>query len=39
MEEADILGDNVAIMLKGKIHCYGSPLFLKRKFGESAKLA
>jgi ATP-binding cassette subfamily A (ABC1) protein 3 len=33
MEEADVLGDRVAIMAKGKVQCYGSPLFLKRKFG------
>ena len=33
MEEADVLGDRIAIMAKGKVQCYGSPLFLKRKFG------
>ena len=33
MEEADVLGDRIAIMAKGKVKCYGSPLFLKRKFG------
>jgi hypothetical protein len=35
MEEADVLGDNIAIMVKGKIYCYGSPMFLKKKFGET----
>ncbi|CAM1320016.1 ABCA3 (predicted) [Pycnogonum litorale] len=33
MEEADALGDNVAIMSHGKIFCCGSPFFLKKKFG------
>ncbi|KFM79745.1 ATP-binding cassette sub-family A member 3, partial [Stegodyphus mimosarum] len=33
MEEAEILGDRVAIMTEGEIQCCGSPSFLKRKFG------
>ncbi|XP_035229229.1 ATP-binding cassette sub-family A member 3-like isoform X2 [Stegodyphus dumicola] len=33
MEEADILGDRVAIMAEGEIQCCGSPMFLKKKFG------
>lgn len=33
MEEADLLGDRIAIISEGSIHCCGSPLFLKRKFG------
>jgi ATP-binding cassette, subfamily A (ABC1), member 3 len=33
MEEADILGDRIAIMTKGKSSCCGSSLFLKKKFG------
>ncbi len=33
MEEADILADRIAIMHEGKIHCLGSPLFLKNRFG------
>ncbi|XP_055936420.1 phospholipid-transporting ATPase ABCA1-like [Argiope bruennichi] len=33
MEEADILGDRIAIMAEGQIQCCGSPLFLKQKFG------
>lgn len=33
MDEADILGDRVAIISKGKLHCSGSPLFLKNSFG------
>ncbi len=31
MEEADVLGDRVAIMAEGKVQCYGSTLFLKRQ--------
>jgi ABC-type multidrug transport system ATPase subunit len=33
MEEADILGDRIAIMANGKVKCCGSPLFLKNRFG------
>ncbi|RWS06685.1 ATP-binding cassette sub-family A member 1-like protein [Dinothrombium tinctorium] len=33
MEEADILGDRIAIMSHGEIKCCGSPMFLKRVFG------
>ncbi|XP_042898603.1 phospholipid-transporting ATPase ABCA3 isoform X2 [Parasteatoda tepidariorum] len=33
MEEADILGDRIAIMAEGEVQCCGSPMFLKRKFG------
>jgi len=33
MDEADILGDWIAIMASGKIKCCGSSLFLKKKFG------
>ena len=33
MEEADILGDRIAIMARGQIQCYGTSLFLKRKLG------
>ena len=33
MEEADILGDRIAIMANGEAQCCGSSLFLKRKFG------
>ena len=33
MEEADILGDRVAVMSHGHIQALGSPLELKRKFG------
>ena len=33
MEEADILGDRIAIMAKGSLRCIGSALRLKQKFG------
>eukprot|EP00947_MAST-08B_sp_MAST-8B-sp1_P005517 g5517.t1 len=33
MDEADILGDRIAIMSRGKLQCVGSSLFLKSRFG------
>lgn len=33
MEEADVLGDRIAIMADGQVQCYGSSLFLKRAYG------
>ncbi|XP_031410623.1 retinal-specific phospholipid-transporting ATPase ABCA4 [Meleagris gallopavo] len=33
MDEADILGDRIAIISQGKIFCSGSPVFLKNCFG------
>uniref|UniRef100_A0A914XN67 ABC transporter domain-containing protein n=1 Tax=Plectus sambesii TaxID=2011161 RepID=A0A914XN67_9BILA len=33
MEEADLLGDRIAILVKGQLRCMGSPLFLKNLFG------
>lgn len=33
MEEADILGDRIAIMVNGDAQCCGSPLYLKNRFG------
>lgn len=33
LEEADLLGDRVGIMAKGKLVCCGTPLFLKSKYG------
>lgn len=35
MEEADILGDRIAIMAEGEVQCCGSPIFLKQKFGKT----
>ena len=34
MDEADLLGDRIAIMAKGELRCCGSPAFLKQKYGE-----
>ena len=33
MDEADWLGDRIAIMTEGQLCCCGSSLFLKKKFG------
>jgi ATP-binding cassette subfamily A (ABC1) protein 3 len=33
MDEADILGDRIAIMAAGTVKCCGSSLFLKNRFG------
>jgi len=33
MDEADILGDRIAIMSGGKLECCGTSLFLKEQFG------
>ncbi|XP_070316352.1 ATP-binding cassette sub-family A member 17-like isoform X2 [Odocoileus virginianus] len=33
MDEADLLGDRIAIMAKGELQCCGSSLFLKEKYG------
>ncbi|XP_071943840.1 phospholipid-transporting ATPase ABCA3-like [Antedon mediterranea] len=33
MDEADLLGDRIAIMSSGQLQCCGSSLFLKKKYG------
>lgn len=33
MDEADLLGDRVAIMADGVLRCCGSSLFLKKHYG------
>ncbi|KAM9835346.1 phospholipid-transporting ATPase ABCA1-like [Syngnathus typhle] len=33
MDEADILGDRIAIIASGRMRCCGSSLFLKKRFG------
>ena len=38
MEEADVLGDRIAIMAKGSLKCIGSSLRLKQKFGAGYQL-
>lgn len=37
MDEADLLGDRIAIMAKGELQCCGSSLFLKRKYGKGGE--
>lgn len=39
MEEADVLSDNIAIIAKGRLRCFGSSLRLKNKFGAGFRLA
>eukprot|EP00918_Siedleckia_nematoides_P057595 GHVU01125596.1.p1 GENE.GHVU01125596.1~~GHVU01125596.1.p1 ORF type:complete len:1296 (-),score=180.93 GHVU01125596.1:585-4472(-) len=38
MDEADILGDRIAIISNGQLKCCGSPLFLKSTFGDGYHL-
>uniref|UniRef100_A0A0A9VVP1 ATP-binding cassette sub-family A member 5 n=1 Tax=Lygus hesperus TaxID=30085 RepID=A0A0A9VVP1_LYGHE len=33
MEEADVLADHVALMVNGKLKCYGTTMFLKQHYG------
>ncbi|CAF5152097.1 unnamed protein product, partial [Rotaria magnacalcarata] len=33
MDEADVLGDRIAIMGDGRMRCFGSPFFLKTSYG------
>lgn len=37
MDEADLLGDRIAIMADGILKCCGSSLFLKNKYGGYCK--
>lgn len=38
MDEADLLGDRIAIMAQGCLRCIGSSLFLKQKYGVGYRL-
>eukprot|EP00521_Asterionellopsis_glacialis_P007753 CAMPEP_0195283366 /NCGR_PEP_ID=MMETSP0707-20130614/1928_1 /TAXON_ID=33640 /ORGANISM="Asterionellopsis glacialis, Strain CCMP134" /LENGTH=1953 /DNA_ID=CAMNT_0040342525 /DNA_START=72 /DNA_END=5933 /DNA_ORIENTATION=+ len=38
MDEADILGDRIAIMAAGQLRCSGSSLFLKKSYGVGYQL-
>lgn len=38
MDEADVLGDRIAIMSGGSLACSGTPFFLKKKFGTGYQL-
>ncbi len=35
MEEADLLGDRIAILVHGQTECLGTPLFLKNQYGRA----
>lgn len=37
MDEADLLGDRIAIMAEGVVKCCGTSLFLKKAFGKYIK--
>jgi ABC-type multidrug transport system ATPase subunit len=39
MEEADVLGDKIAIMSKGRLKCVGNSLHLKTKYGSGYRLS
>ncbi|XP_074871184.1 ATP-binding cassette sub-family A member 2 isoform X2 [Carettochelys insculpta] len=38
MDEADLLGDRIAVISHGKLKCCGSPLFLRSTYGDGYKL-
>ena len=38
MEEADILGDRIGIMAKGRLRCLGNSVRLKTRFGAGYKV-
>ncbi|XP_031638221.1 ATP-binding cassette sub-family A member 2-like [Contarinia nasturtii] len=38
VDEADVLGDRIAIMANGEFKCGGSPFFLKKRFSDGYRL-
>ncbi|XP_026317820.1 ATP-binding cassette sub-family A member 1-like [Hyposmocoma kahamanoa] len=38
MDEADVLGDRIAIMAGGRLQCMGTPYFLKKHYGIGYKM-
>ena len=38
MDEAELLGDRIAIVVDGKLRCAGSGLFLRSRFGSGYRL-
>jgi len=38
MEEADVLGDRIAVIVDGKFKCIGTPLYLKNNFGDGYRI-
>ena len=39
MDEADLLGDRIAIMADGVVQCCGSSMFLKNRYGKACLLS
>lgn len=39
MEAADLLADRIAIIANGRIECYGSKMYLNRRYGEIPQIA
>lgn len=39
MEEADVLGDRIAIMARGRLRCIGSSIHLKHRFGSGYQVS
>ncbi|GCB67236.1 hypothetical protein scyTo_0005092 [Scyliorhinus torazame] len=39
LDEADILSDQIAILEKGYLKCYGSPAYLKEQYGQGYSLS
>ena len=39
MDEADLLGDRIAIMAEGVVKCCGTSMFLKKLYGRSKATA
>jgi len=39
MEEAESLCSKIGILINGKFMCYGSPQFLKEKYGDGYKVS
>jgi len=37
MDEADLLGDRIAIMADGDLKCCGTSMFLKKKYGKDRR--
>lgn len=38
MEEADVLGDRIAVIVDGEFKCIGTPLYLKNSFGDGYRI-
>lgn len=38
MEEADVLGDRIAVIVDGEFKCIGTPLYLKNNFGNGYRI-